>query len=574
MTTEDTQYSEANAYQPEQISVLLEQTNQKRKALGEAPIHISTFYRYVEKGLIGSYPPNRKKRQRAEWYKKSDVDAFLKGGLGATRARKASSKTARLPLALPSAGQVDIVRPEDLPALWLMEVRHLGFSNALPTTITWPWMQKNEQVYWMLYDPQNRDDADGIWAVLGMVPLREELIQRLLRKELTLKDLTQDDILVYEPGQKYSCYITSTTTAPGREAAIRQLLQHILAYWCENSIAVEQIVVSGTLTPKETALMHLVVHCFFAEIDAYGEGDVLAWRLRPLSRFNPVSFIQEYQKCIQRKKSIERANKPMVIATPAQEPLEIERQLEHEIRPDMRNFERLRRRLYRVAPSGHIEDERVKRDVWFRRINSDDDILACLHINASYFGASKFTDAELVTHYRSMLNKNPDIYQVLQVDQEIVGFISAFPLPMDIINRILRSEIRMSQVSANDLLTYEPGVPINVYLQSIAVHKRYSDEEKRRLSTYMVSGYTNLINEAGKRGIEFQAIYTRSDEIDGINMSYGLGFQKMPPIPGVEKLVFQLDFSRRDLPFLFEYHHALEEYQIRQSANAIRNAVS
>ena len=88
----------------------------------------------------------------------------------------------------------------------------------------------------------------------------------------------------------------------------------------------------------------------------------------------------------------------------------------------------------------------------------------------------------------------------------------------------------------------------------------------------MVSGYTNLINEAGKRGIEFQSIYTRSDEIDGINMSYGLGFQKMPPIPGVEKLVFQLDFSRRDLPFLFEYQHALEEYQVKRSANAIRNA--
>jgi hypothetical protein len=55
-------------------------------------------------------------------------------------------------------------------------------------------------------------------------------------------------------------------------------------------------------------------------------------------------------------------------------------------------------------------------------------------------------------------------------------------------------------------------------------------------------------------------------------MSYSLGFQKVPPIPGVEKLVFKLDFSREDLPFLFEYQRALELYRAKQSAHAIRSA--
>ncbi len=81
-----------------------------------------------------------------------------------------------------------------------------------------------------------------------------------------------------------------------------------------------------------------------------------------------------------------------------------------------------------------------------------------------------------------------------------------------------------------------------------------------------------MVNGFGRGGIEIQSIYTRSDEVDGINMSYGLGFQKMLPIPGIEKLVFRLDFSRRELPFLLEYQHALEEYQARHSARVIRSA--
>lgn len=158
------------------------------------------------------------------------------------------------------------------------------------------------------------------------------------------------------------------------------------------------------------------------------------------------------------------------------------------------------------------------------------------------------------------------------MDSEVVGFISAFPLPMDTIHRILHSEIRMGDVSIDDLQIYKPGVPVNIYLQTIGVHKRYQGLEKRRLGVYMASGFRDMVNGFGRRGIELQSIYTRSDEVDGINMSYGLGFQKMPPIPGVDKLVFRLDFSTRDLPFLLEYQHALGEYQARRSAHAIRSA--
>ena len=577
--TENMQYSSLEYYLPSQIPELLEQVNQKREENGEPSLTISTFYRRVGKGLIGVYPPDRRKRQKAEGYRKSDVDAFLRGELGSVNRTKKHSTSGLTTSQRHELSSIDIVHPEDLPALYYMESIQLGWQQAITPTAILSWLNKNDHVYWMQYDPENRHNVNGVRAVLGVLPVREELIHRLLRRELSPSQITPDDVLAYEPGQKYTCYITSTTALPGQQAALRQMLQYLLAYWCEQSIQVERLYALSPETTEETPLMRLAADCYFSPLEEFSNDDgSMAWSLR-FGRFNPSLFIQEYQKCIQRKQDSERLNEtPMAsnaptIDTLTQETLQIERELEGSIRTKTRNFEHLSQRLFSVDSEGRLDAERLKKSVWFRHVRSDDDIRACLRINASLFGDSKkYTEDELVAQRRLWLEKNPDIYRVLEVDSEVVGFISAFPLPMDTIHRILHSEIRMGDVSIDDLQIYKPGVPVNIYLQTIGVHKRYQGLEKRRLGVYMASGFRDMVNGFGRRGIELQSIYTRSDEVDGINMSYGLGFQKMPPIPGVDKLVFRLDFSTRDLPFLLEYQHALGEYQARRSAHAIRSA--
>src|SRR5713226_1562945 len=273
MTTEDAQYSSLEYYLPSQIPTLLEQANLRREAEGKPPLNISTFYRRVEKRLIGSYPPNRRKHQRAEGYKKSDVDVFLRGELSSDSKAKRRLASQSNISTKQEFSSVDVVHPEDLPALYYMESIQLGFQQAIPPTTILSWLNKNDHVYWMQYDQENRRNVNGVWAVLGILPLREELINRLLRKELTPSQITSDDVLVYEPSQKYSCYITSTTALPDRQAAIRQLLQYLLAYWCERSIQVERLYASGSETTSETPLMRLVSECFFAPLEEYDSGD-------------------------------------------------------------------------------------------------------------------------------------------------------------------------------------------------------------------------------------------------------------------------------------------------------------
>jgi hypothetical protein len=70
----------------------------------------------------------------------------------------------------------------------------------------------------------------------------------------------------------------------------------------------------------------------------------------------------------------------------------------------------------------------------------------------------------------------------------------------------------------------------------------------------------NFLNDLGARGVEIGAIYARSDEVEGINLSFGFRFKPVPPPPGVKKLVFCLDFAEPN-EFLADYKLAFTNYR-------------
>jgi len=149
------------------------------------------------------------------------------------------------------------------------------------------------------------------------------------------------------------------------------------------------------------------------------------------------------------------------------------------------------------------------------------------------------------------------------VNGRVVGFINAFPFSDSIINRILVGEMKVGDVPFEELREYVPGQKTNVYLQTVGVHKDFQGQTKRRYGIYMISGFSSLINDLGRRGIELGSLFTRSDEVDGINLSYALGLKKYP-VPGVEKIVFRLDFEDTNNVFLHDYQAGLTAYQASQ----------
>ncbi len=77
--------------------------------------------------------------------------------------------------------------------------------------------------------------------------------------------------------------------------------------------------------------------------------------------------------------------------------------------------------------------------------------------------------------------------------------------------------------------------------------------------------------DLGKRGVEINSVYTRSNKADGITLSDHFGMERLD-IPGVTDLpdesggkrVFRLDTATSTKDLIIQYRQALAEYKRQQ----------
>ena len=519
------------------------------------------FYEQVKKGGI-----EKVIRDNREAYNKRQVDAFLASRSRTPGRRKGTGASKQVPESGTAQGLViDVAQESDLLPLYTLESDQLDFLRAIVPPVLHAWQQVNDHTYWLLFHPTNRQE---ILAMLGVLPLREAVIQQLLRKELSPAQISASDVLPYKSGESYSCYITSAATEPGYREAILSLVELLFSYWCEQSISIEALYAS---VPEDTddniPLLRIVTGCFFSLLNEEDQ-----WRLRPLRRkYHPVEFIRNYQRCLQQDEAQQKGGDvPMHVIepSPARSLEGLRRLFEKKLsRRGDRDFTEIINAFFEIGTDGHIsrKDGVKQHEVWVGRIRGDDDIRATLRINASLFGPSKrYAEDQLVDFRRAWLKKNPDIYRVLEVDGEVVGYIFAIPLPKSVIDRVLADEIRVGDIAIEDLQAYRPGQPVDIYLQTLGVHKRIQGGEKFIAGMYLIAGMQHLFTDLAERRIEIRSIYTRSAEPDGIKLCAALGFEEIPAPTGVEKMVLQLDFSK-EKNSLRAYKHVLDLYKSRHS---------
>lgn len=539
--------------------------------IGPETPSMSSFYRRVAEGQV----PKVDIQGRLEAaYDGKAVRRFLRGELSGRRGKKldqAKSPKGSVvqentlspdtqgivaPFSPLQSQTIDVARSEDLYPIYGLEIAQVGLLDAIAPNVSYPWLTINDHIFWFLFNPENRGE---IFAMLIVLPLREEIVQQLLRKEITPLQISPHDILPYTSGGSYTIYIASAATSPEQKEAILPLLEHVVSYWCEQSITITSIFASAE-SNEDTPLMRIVTQCYFVPLS----DDADQWRLRPFAREFQVDFIKNYQQCILKEK---KEKFSMIALGHKNRSLDDLRHIYQKSfeKKGIADYTEKVHELINVASDGYVtrRDGNNERQVWVGRIRNDDDIRATLQINASLFGPSrKYTEDQLVEFRRTWLEKNPDIYRVLEIDGDVVGFIFAMPLPIRVIRRILLGEIKVGDISIEDLQVYEPEQPaVDVYLQTLGLHKKIQKGEKIFAGSYLIAGMERLITDVGESGVEIGSIYTRSDEPDGLRIIGGLGFDEMPELSEqVGKPVFQLDFSQ-EKPSLRAYKRALQSYK-------------
>jgi hypothetical protein len=160
------------------------------------------------------------------------------------------------------------------------------------------------------------------------------------------------------------------------------------------------------------------------------------------------------------------------------------------------------------------------------------------------------------------LQKNPLIDYFLKQEDQIVGYFTLMPLHSETIDDLLHRRRFAKDLTAEDILTYIPGVPVDLYAMAIGVRPGVSLGQKRSWGEKLLLGARRIIVELGQQGIVIRTIKAHSSTPDGINLMRHIGFTEVvSSLPGMHDFVIAVEQS--GLPFVMDYKAALKAWQER-----------
>jgi hypothetical protein len=204
---------------------------------------------------------------------------------------------------------------------------------------------------------------------------------------------------------------------------------------------------------------------------------------------------------------------------------------------------------------------------------TEEDIKGIVELTRVLFGLRESVPAT-VERRKKWIRKNPDIFYVLKVDGQVIGYAAFLPLKPEKIEKILREEEFSQDLTAEDIEKFHPGKPVHLYYSAIAVKTDMSRAERRIYGARLINGVLNALIELGKRGIVIETVTARSDTADGIRLMRHLGLTEITS--NTDKRNFVLRVAESAIPEILPYKQALQESGIfnKHSKQAVANKSS
>jgi hypothetical protein len=175
-----------------------------------------------------------------------------------------------------------------------------------------------------------------------------------------------------------------------------------------------------------------------------------------------------------------------------------------------------------------------------------------------------FDGRPAVDRWRQWIQRNPEIAYILKSEGKIVGCAFLIPLLEEKILEILSQELT-PVTYPEEILTYQPGTPINLYARSVGIDPTVSHIQKRHWAGILVRNLIKVIINLGNRGIFLNKIYSRSETPDGKRILRHMGFTQIPTQTRSNNYVIDANTSGLDL--IIEYKKALTQWQNKHSGD-------
>ena len=251
----------------------------------EVGLSENTFYRNAREGKIRKFLPEE--RQRGALYSAEDIRNIVELQRMRRRSRVEAIKSKK-----EAQGKTDWVQASDLPYLLALDYEMYGIEETVDLSITHQWWKKNPHMCRVLYNAEDRKD---VWGYVTIIPMEEATIFKLLRREMHERDIRPEHILTYEDNRDYTVYANSIVIKPEHRAYLRDLINSILNYWCDQYPRIRIAKLYAYAESDEG--WDLIKHLFFSPRYDIGPR---AFELDP-HQLNPSKLIKAFQDCLKER---------------------------------------------------------------------------------------------------------------------------------------------------------------------------------------------------------------------------------------------------------------------------------
>jgi hypothetical protein len=110
---------------------------------------------------------------------------------------------------------------------------------------------------------------------------------------------------------------------------------------------------------------------------------------------------------------------------------------------------------------------------------------------------------------------------------EVVGYTAIIPMRPEKIQKILENKEFMKDVKPEEIQEFKPGIPLHIYIATMRTKRGISKTEKRAYGVRLIGGLITTLIELIDKGIVIDALYARSETVDGIRALKHMGFSKI-----------------------------------------------
>ena len=141
----------------------------------------------------------------------------------------------------------------------------------------------------------------------------------------------------------------------------------------------------------------------------------------------------------------------------------------------------------------------------------------------------------------SWLDKNPDLFYVVESGSEIVGFTAIIPLEPKKIEEILNSNELAMNINPDEIDEFKPGKPLHLYIATMRTKPDIGMLEKRSYGVRLVGGVISVLMDTLEKGINLSSIYAKSEAADGMRILKHAGFSEFPSVTESRNYVLNVD---------------------------------